>query len=509
MTATAPAMEMRGISVRYPGQLALDRVDFVLHRGEIHSLLGENGAGKSTLLKVITGAITPHEGTILLNGAPSRFDSPASAGAVGISAVHQELRLLPNLTIAENIMLGREPRRLFGIDWRAMHEEARTALARLGIHVDVGAMLSGQSAAIRQLVAIARAIHPVPNVLILDEPTASLDQDEVDELFRILRGLRDDGVAIVFVSHFLEQVYEIADRLTVLRNGRLVGEFLPREMLRRDLVGKMLGKSAVDLEELAERRRDDEAARADTAVLTAREVGRVRDLQPFDLDLFEGEVIGFAGLLGSGRTEVARAVSGIDHIDHGDVHVEGRPQRPGDPRDAIAHHVVYSSEDRREEGIIADLSVRENIVLALQAQRGWFRRMSTSRQEELATSYIEALRIHPDDPDLPAGLLSGGNQQKVLLARWLALSPRILVLDEPTRGIDVGAKLEIQRLGDSLVSNGLSVIYISAELDEVLRLSDRIAIMREHRLISIVEADELTRDELLSVIAEGESDVSS
>jgi galactofuranose transport system ATP-binding protein len=508
MTSADPAVRMRRVTVRYPGQLALDGVDLTLHAGEIHSLLGENGAGKSTLLKVLTGAIAPDEGEVLLSGTPVRFGSPAGAAAAGIGAVHQELRLLPNLTIAENILLGREPRRLLGIDWRAMHREAGEALQRLGLDIDPGLVLGEQSAAVRQLVAIARALHPRPGVLILDEPTASLDQTEVDELFRILRGLRDGGVAIVFVSHFLEQVYEIADRLTVLRNGRLVGEFLPHEILRRDLVGKMLGRAAVDLELLAERRHEDAGADGAPALLTARQVARDRALHPFDLDVFEGEVLGFAGLLGSGRSEVARALAGVDPIDSGTVRVDGDLQRPDDPRGAIARSVVYSSEDRREEGIIAGLTVRENIVLALQAQRGWFRRLSTSRQQELATSYIEALRIHPDDPEVLAGSLSGGNQQKVLLARLLALAPRILVLDEPTRGIDVGAKLEIQRLVDSLVSNGLSVLYVSTELDEVLRLSDRIAIMRDHRLVSVVDADRLSRDELLSVIAEGGADES-
>jgi galactofuranose transport system ATP-binding protein len=500
-TSVEPLVTMTGITVRYPGQVALDHVDFRVFPGEVHSLMGENGAGKSTLIKALTGAQRIDEGSIRLRGAPVSFGSTAEATAAGISAVYQEVNLLPNLSVAENVMLGREVRGRFGIDWRRTHQEASRVLARLGLHIDPASTLVQHAPGVRQLVAIARAISTSPSVLILDEPTSSLDEDEVRELFAIIRGLRDSGVAVLFISHFLEQVYEIADRLTVLRNGELVGEFPTRAILRRDLVRNMLGRDIDVLDQLGGRTR--ELAGGEVPPLSARGVRTAALEQPFDLDVAEGEVIGFAGLLGSGRTEVARALAGIDPLEKGQIVLAGKRRRLRTPRAAIGARVVYSSEDRRTEGIVADLTVRENIVLALQAQRGWFRPISRARQDELATSYIEALRILPADPNAPAGSLSGGNQQKVLLARWLAIAPRILILDEPTRGIDVGAKVEIQRLVTSLADNGISVLYISAELDEVIRLSDRIVVMRDHEIVSVLSGDSVTREGLLAIIAEG------
>ncbi|WP_295839663.1 sugar ABC transporter ATP-binding protein [uncultured Microbacterium sp.] len=501
-TDAPPLLEVRGASVRFGVESALAGVDFLLRPGEVHSLMGENGAGKSTLIKAITGALRLDSGDILVDGELSRFSSPADAQAAGISTVYQEIDLLPNLTVAENISLGREPRRWGVIDHAAMRERAKDALSALGVDVDPASVLSSHPLAIQQLVAIARAVSIDVKVLVLDEPTSSLDADEVAELFRVIRELKEAGIAVVFVSHFLDQVYEICDRVTVLRGGRLVGEYATRELLRIDLVEKMLGAAAAALAPLGQRMIDDGES---ASIVSARGIGSGPRLREADLDLAEGEVIGVAGLLGSGRSELARALTGVDRPVTGELLIDGRPVRLNSPRDAIAQRIAYSSENRRTEGIIGNLSVLDNISLALQAQRGIFHRMSTARRRELAHSWVEALHIRPADIDRPVSTLSGGNQQKVLLARLLALSPRVIVLDEPTRGIDVGAKAEIQRLVGELSENGLAIIYISAELDEVLRVAHLVAVMRDGVLAQIVPAAEVTPDALLALVAKPES----
>ena len=494
---TRPVVEVVGATVRFLAETALDDVSFRMFPGEVHSLMGENGAGKSTLIKGMTGALQFDSGTMTIDGSPVHFANPAEAQRAGIRTVYQEIDLLPNLSVAENIMLGREPRRWWGIDWKAMHREAAAVLAELGLDIDPASSLATHSLAVQQLVAISRAMSGDVRVLVLDEPTSSLDTDEVAELFRIIRALKDRGVAILFISHFLDQVYEVCDRVTVLRNGRLVGEYLTRELLRIDLVQKMLGRSS---EELELPQRTDPVASEHTPVLATRSLSS-RRVSDVDIVLAEGEVLGLAGLLGSGRTEVARLITGIDHADSGAVVLNGRIVAPGNPRKAIALGLTYSSENRRDDGIIAQLTVRENITLALQAQRGIFRRMRQSRQRELAASWIEALGIRPANPEALAGVLSGGNQQKVLLARLLALAPQVIVLDEPTRGIDIGAKVEVQRLVGELAENGMSVIFISAELEEVLRVSSRISLLRDGRVITTLPSDQLTVDSLLAMIA--------
>ncbi|QNO36947.1 sugar ABC transporter ATP-binding protein [Protaetiibacter sp. SSC-01] len=496
--STPPVVEVRGATVRFPAELALDRVDFRMFPGEVHSLMGENGAGKSTLIKALTGALPLDAGTIHLEGRHVRFSTPHDALEAGISTVYQEIDLLPNLTVAENIWLGREPRRLGVIDWKRMRADARAVLEDLGLDIDPASLLGTHSLAVQQLVAIARAIRAEVKVLVLDEPTSSLDLDEVAELFRVIRELKQRGVAILFVSHFLDQVYEICDRVTVLRGGRLVGEYLTRELLRIDLVQKMLGRGSGEL--VTRQRSDPPTGELTAPYLSARGVDAA-GITGVDVDLVEGEVLGVAGLLGSGRTELARALTGVDGISSGVIRVAGTGEHPHGPRQAISLGVVYSSENRRSDGIISELSVRENITLALQAQQGVLRRLPASRERELAASWIDALDIRPADPERPAGTLSGGNQQKVLLARLLALAPRVLVLDEPTRGIDVGAKVEIQNLVTELADNGLSVMFISAELEEVLRVSDRVLVMRGGELVSSHAADSLTVDSLLALVA--------
>ena len=506
-TEPAPVVEMTGISISFPPVRALEEVDFRLYAGEVHSLMGENGAGKSTLIKALTGVYPLDSGRITLSGNPVTFAGPAQAQAAGISTVYQEVNLLGNLTVAENILLGHEPRRRGGIDWRSMRRRASELLAGLNLDVDPGSLLGDHSLAVQQLVSIARAINVSAKVLVLDEPTSSLDADEVEELFRVIRGLKADGVAIVFISHFLDQVYEISDRLTVLRNGRLVGEYRTADLLRIELVHKMIGREIATLEALE--RRTHAATFATEEVeppIRAIGLGRSGRIEPVDLDIYEGEVVGLAGLLGSGRTELARILTGVDRPDTGRLTIDGSPTRLRSPRAALRRRIAYASENRRAEGVIADLSVRDNIVLALQSERGWLRRIAKRRVDELVASYIETLNIRPDNPDALVRNLSGGNQQKVLLARWLATAPRLLVLDEPTRGIDVGAKAEIQKLVANLAENGMSVVFISAELEEVLRLSHRVAVLRDRRLVADVENDDLTVAAILAIIADGSGD---
>ena len=494
-------LELTGATVHFGADAALDGVDFRLFPGEVHSLMGENGAGKSTLVKALTGALPLTAGTITLDGEPRTFHSPHDALAVGISSVYQEIDLLPNLSVAENIALGREPRRFGLIDWREMRRQADLVLAELGVDLDPGSQLGTHSLAVQQLVAIARAISTDVRVVVLDEPTSSLDLDECAELFRVMGELKQRGVAIVFVSHFLDQVYEVCDRVTVLRDGKMVGEYLTPELLRIDLVQAMLGRSSGALRG----RPRLQVAQGDAPpYLSLRGAATDAGLSGADVDLSEGEVLGVAGLLGSGRTELARALTGIDRLQAGILHVRGAQRSFVGPRSAIALGVVYSSENRRAEGIISDLSVQENITLALQAERGVLRRLPAVRQRELAASWVEALDIRPPDLERPAGTLSGGNQQKVLLARLLALAPRVLVLDEPTRGIDVGAKVEVQNLITELADNGLSVMFISAELEEVLRVGNRVLILQDGRVLDTMPAEELTVDSLTALVARPE-----
>ncbi len=504
MTPVAPPLlDVRGATVRYGPEFALREVDFRVRAGEVHSLMGENGAGKSTLIKAITGALHLDAGEITIDGTVVRFDTPAQAQAAGISTVYQEIELLPNLTVAENVCLGREPRRFGAIDHRQMRRRASAALASLGVTIDPAAVLGSFSLATQQLVAIARAVSTHVRVLVLDEPTSSLDADEVAELFRVIRDLKASGIAIVFISHFLDQVYEICDRITVLRGGQLVGEFATTELLRIDLVEKMLGSAATTLPPLGQR---TFTSTEHAPVLSAEGVTSRSGLRGADVEIAEGEVLGLAGLLGSGRTELARALTGVDPLASGELRLDGAATHLASPRQGINAGIVYSSENRRQDGIIAELSVLDNITLALQSQRGIFHRLTNTRRRELATSWVEALHIRPTDIDRPVNTLSGGNQQKVLLARLLALAPRVLVLDEPTRGIDVGAKAEIQRLVTELADNGLSIVYISAELEEVLRVAHIVAIMRDGALSQIVSAADITPDALIALVAQPDAE---
>ena len=504
---TSPVVEMRDITVGFPGVKALDGVGFRLLPGEVHALMGENGAGKSTLIKALTGVYGIDGGTIRVRGELREFASPGAAQEAGIATVYQEVNLCPNLTVAENILLGREPRRLGRIDRRAVRRRAAELLARLNLAVDPDSVLDSHPLAVQQLVAIARAVDLDAAVLILDEPTSSLDADEVGELFRVIRDIRDAGVAVLFVSHFLDQVYAIADRVTILRNGGLVGEYPLAELSRLEMVKKMVGQELAALTDLDRQPPTDIAALPDTPVLAATGLGRTGAIAPVDLAVHPGEVLGLAGLLGSGRTELARLLFGADHADSGTVAVDDRPTRLRSPVDAIAARVAFCSEDRKGEGLVGELTVRDNIVLALQARRGWARRLPRRTADELVAKWIAALDIRPADPDLLTRNLSGGNQQKVLLARWLITEPRLLILDEPTRGIDIGAKTQIQRLVVDLAGEGMAVLFISAELEEVLRLSDRVAVLRDRHKVAELPRAEASMGQVMELIARGGSDV--
>jgi len=500
-TAVRPIVAMTGITIRFPGVLALDGVDLSLRPGEVHALMGENGAGKSTLIKALTGVYAIDAGTIVVDGRERAFATTADAQAAGISTVYQEVNLCPNLSVGENVMLGHEPRRGGAIDWRATHAEAARHLSGLGVRIDTRSVLSSHSIAIQQLVAISRAMVTDSRVLVLDEPTSSLDRGEVEQLFGVVRDLRDRGVAILFVSHFLEQVFEISDRITVLRNGRLVGEHLAAGLTRGELVAQMLGREIEELESIS-RAADRVIDRSLTPVVSATALGRRGVLEPTDLDVFDGEVVGIAGLLGSGRTELVRLLYGADHADSGRIEVRGKPARLSNPRHAIDNRIAFSSEDRRAEGIVGDLTVAENIVLGIQARRGWLRPLRRGERETLVAEYISALGVRPADPGMVVQNLSGGNQQKVLLARWLATAPQLIILDEPTRGIDVGAKADIQRKVAELSRAGLSVVFISSELEEVVRIAQRIVVMRDRRKIGELDAHDTSVDDVVAAIAD-------
>lgn len=472
--------------------------------------MGENGAGKSTLIKVLTGVYPLDGGRITLDGQPVRFDSPLQAQQAGISTVYQEVNLCPNLSVAENIFIGREPTRYGRIQWSRMRKEAAELVDRLGLDIDVTAPLSSYPLAVQQLVAIVRSVGTGDSdgagagtkVLVLDEPTSSLDRDEVLELFRLMRQLRDEGVAILFVSHFLDQIYEICDRMTVLRNGTLVGEHMVSELDQVGLIQLMIGKAMDQLEGLHEHQLHADVGET---LVEADGLGRTGGIAPFDLEIKKGEVLGLAGLLGSGRTELARLLFGADQPDSGKVSIDGKQVSMSAPNDAIGAGVAFCSENRKTEGLVPDLTVRENIILALQAARGWTRPIPAAQRDELVAKYIKALDIRPANPEARVGQLSGGNQQKVLLARWLITQPKLLILDEPTRGIDVGAKAEIQKLVVSLSEEGMSVLYIAAELEEVLRLSHTIGVLRDRKLVArIANGPEITPTRILETIASGE-----
>lgn len=497
-------LTMSGIGKMFPGVVALDNVDFTLRKGEIHALMGENGAGKSTLIKVLTGVEEFEKGEIYIDGIDKMIinHSPQEAQGNGISTVYQEVNLCPNLTVAENLYIGREPRKYGFIDWKKMNRMATELLGKLDIHIRATDAVENCSIAIQQMIAIARAIDMSAKVLILDEPTSSLDDSEVAKLFDLMRKLKKDGVGIIFVTHFLEQVYEISDRITVLRNGQLVGEYKTIELPRVQLVAKMMGKDFDDLAAIKSEK--EEEIEKKEVLLEAKGLSHTGTIKPFDLTVHKGEVVGLTGLLGSGRSELVRAIYGADKPDGGDIFVNGEKAVIKTPLDAMNHGLAYLPENRKEEGIIADLSVRENIILALQAKRGIFKQLSGKEQEEFADRYIDLLQIKTASRETPIKQLSGGNQQKVIIGRWLLTNPDFLILDEPTRGIDVGTKTEIQKLVLELAGEGKSVVFISSEIEEMLRTCSGMAVLRDGEKVGELTKCQLNQDEIMKAIAGGE-----
>ncbi|KDR33855.1 MULTISPECIES: sugar ABC transporter ATP-binding protein [Caballeronia] len=489
---TSPVLELRGIDKRFAGVHALQDVNLALYPGEVHALMGQNGAGKSTLIKVLTGVVSLDAGEILLEGRAIHPDSPLDAQKLGISTVYQEVNLCPNLSVAENIFAGYFPRRgaLHGyrIDWDKTHGQARELLARIGLDIDVTRVLTSYSVAVQQMVAIARALKLSSKVLILDEPTSSLDDDEVRRLFDVLRRLREQGLAILFVTHFLNQVYAISDRITVLRNSRRVGEWPTSELGAQALIAAMLGRELAAAQARQSPPDDIETATQETALLDATRLGQKGQLQPLDLRVRAGEVVGVAGLLGSGRTELAKLLFGLEKPDEGELRIDGMPVSFTTPAQAIRHGIAFCPEERKADGIVAELSLRENIALALQARMGARRCLTRAEQNALAERFVRALGIKAATLDMPIGLLSGGNQQKALIARWLATEPRLLILDEPTRGIDVAAKQEIMDEILRLASTGMAVLFISSEISEVVRIANRIVVLRDRRKVGELPA---------------------
>ncbi len=500
VAVSPPLLCAEAVSKSFPGTIALDGVDFTLLAGEVHALLGENGAGKSTLIKCLTGAYRRDAGDIRLEGRSIDPRNTLDAQRHGIGTVYQEVNLLPKMSVAENLFLGHQPMRFGMVSGRRMNRQARETLAQYGMSIAVSRSLDSYSVAVQQVVAIARAVMLSGKVLVLDEPTASLDSHEVHMLFDIVRSLKERGLGIVFISHFLDQVFEVSDRITVLRNGRLVGTKPTVDLDRVELVNMMLGRD-LEGETRTTGRKDLPTAEPRLAF---RGFGRKGRIASFDLEIRPGEVVGMAGLLGSGRTETAETLFGLTPHDTGTAEQDGKPLRLASPRDAIAAGFGFSPEDRKSDGIIADLSVRENIALALQARIGWARRLPLRQQNAMAEDFIRRLDIRTPDADKPVGLLSGGNQQKVMLARWLATNPVFLILDEPTRGIDVGAHAEIIRLIEELCAEGMSLLVISSELDELVAYSHRVVVVRDRQHVAELVGEDITTGNMVEAIAASE-----
>lgn len=506
----SPLLSLHAITKSFPGVVALDLVDFSVLPGEVHALMGENGAGKSTLIKILSGIYTADGGSIAFQGAPVQFSSPAAAIHAGISTVHQEVNLAPNLSLAENICLGREPKGFLGIRWRGVAKRARKAVQRIGLQADLGLPARSCSIAINQMVAIARALDVEAKVLILDEPTSSLDEAEVQALFAAIRKLKDEGMGIVFITHFIEQVFAIADRITVLRNGGRVGTWGAKDLTRMRLVSYMLGRDASELERPANRSGERSAGAEPADVTKASpsppfirtvDLGRRRAVQGLEFSINPGDVIGLAGLLGSGRSETAHLLYGIDRPTEGGIYLEGNLIRLLNPRAATRRGFGYCGEDRKSEGIFGELSVRENMLIGLQAKRGWLRRLGSKQQAALAAGLVDRLQVHPQDAERPMRFLSGGNQQKAILARWLAASPRFLILDEPTRGIDIGAKFEIMELVEHLRREGMAFCFISSELAEVVHTCDKVVVLRDRTQVGLLHGQEISEAAIVAAIA--------
>ena len=497
---------MRGIDKSFGGSPALRGAEFTVGQGEVHALIGQNGAGKSTLIKVLTGYHRRDAGEVEFDGKPFEVHSPHAAQAAGISTIYQEINLVGLRSVAENICLGREPRRFGLLDWRAMHAEARRLLGRFSIDVDVRRPLGSLPTATQQMVAIARAIGFKARLVIMDEPTSSLDDREVEVLFDVIRQIRADGVSVVFVSHKLDELYAVCDRVTIMRDGTTVRSGPMSEIGKLELVATMLGRELSTVARQGATAFGAKAAHAAGEVLAIDHLAagpRVRDVS---ITVGAGEIVGMAGLLGAGRTETVRVVFGADPAAGGDMRYGGQPFRPAEPADAIARGIGFCTEDRKIEGIVPELSVRENLTLALLPHLTKAGIVDEAEQRRLVERFIQRLGVKCQSPEQPIRELSGGNQQKVLLARWLCMNPKLLILDEPTRGIDVGAKAEIQALIGELAKDGLAVLMVSSEVEEIIEGSDRAYVLRDGQTVAELAGEELNEIELLAAMAHGAHD---
>lgn len=491
----SPLLEMRGITKRFPGVMALDEVDFELEKGEVHVILGENGAGKSTLIKMLSGAYQPDEGEILLDDEPVSISSATVAQELGISTIYQEFNLVPQLTTAENIFLGRQPRRFGLVNRRKMGEEARRILERMKVRVDANALVSNLGIPQRQMVEIAKALSLDARILVMDEPTASLSGQEVERLFEIIRGLKEEEVSMIFISHHLEEVAEIGDRVTVLRDGKVVDR-VPASTNRSEFVRMMVGRP---IEDQFPRQQPETGE----VLLEVNNLSQKGILEDASFQVRAGEVVGMAGIVGAGRTELARAIFGVDPVDSGEVWVEGRRMKLGNPREAKRRGMGFVTEDRQGQGIVPPLSVDENLSLASLGQNTSVGLVNRREQRKRARKMIEDLNIRTPSPVQEIRYLSGGNQQKVVIGKWLLANSRVLIMDEPTRGIDVGAKVEIYELMNELTKNGAGILMISSDLPEVLGMSDRILVMSEGRITGELSVDGATQENVMELATQG------
>jgi monosaccharide-transporting ATPase len=498
-------VEMTDIRKEFGGTVALDSASLRIDSGQVHALIGQNGAGKSTLIKILTGVYSLSSGGIKLQGKSVRFSGPHRAQEAGIATIYQELNLCAMRTVTENIVMGFEPRRFGGfIDWKKAHRRAKSILKRLGVDIDVRRPLQEYSTAIQQLVAIGRAISQEVKLVIMDEPTSSLDEREVEKLFEVIRYLKSQGTSVLFVSHFLEELYAVCDCATIMRNGKTVAQRTLEDTARVELIADMLGRKASDIQASGTTSFQTFSGNEGEVLLKAQDISTSRGLRRASLEVKEGEMVGLGGLLGSGRSEVARALFGLDSIKTGEMHIDGKPYSPRHTRDAIAEGIALLSEDRKAEGIIPEMSVRENLTLPMLAQLSQRGQINRRRERELTQHFIDALQIKTSSMEQPIRQLSGGNQQKVLLARWLATQPRLLILDEPTRGVDIGAKREIQKIIQDYQTRGGAILMISSEFEELTEGAQRVVVMHEGYSTTTLHNPGLTEASLIAEIANAE-----
>jgi ABC-type sugar transport system ATPase subunit len=490
-------ISMHDISKRFPGVTALDGVSFRIEKGEVHVLMGENGAGKSTLIKILTGIYKQDSGSIFFDGREFKPNSALEAQHAGISAIYQEISLIPQLSVAENIFIGREIKAKGVIDWKTTRDKSRDLLKGLGLDIDVTRILGSYGTAVQQMVAIARAISIDAKLIVMDEPTSSLDEDEVNVLFGVIRKLKQEGISILFISHRLNEVFEISDKITILRDGQLIGEYETNALTREELISKMVGRDAASI--LADGK--DHANKTFNEFIRAEGVNCGFKLKGLNIAIGKGEVVGLAGLLGSGRTEFARILFGVDQYDTGSISIDGKPVKFRFPKDGIKRGFAFCSEDRKIEGIIPHLSVKDNISIANLNRTSRFGVIVKSRQNAMVDEYIQTLKIKTPSREQNIMNLSGGNQQKAILARWLCLKPRLVIMDEPTRGIDIGAKREIEALIRSMAESGISVLFISSEFEELIRNCDRVEVIREGANVKTLAGSDITEKNIIRSIA--------